>query len=171
MPGSLSHLIGRFFDVLLARPLDQAERAAVEEWLDSSQSEVFFSQPDSDQRHGYNAALVVLSAADADASTVRAALLHDVGKRHAALGVVGRSVVSVLIRVGLPLPRRGRLYRDHGEIAARELGELGCEPLVVAFALHHHGERPPAIPLPIWELLQLADEPPKTKETVRARIS
>jgi putative nucleotidyltransferase with HDIG domain len=171
MPGSPSHLIRRFFDVLLARPLDQAERAAVEEWLDSSQSEVFFSQPDSDQRHGYHAALVVLSAADADASTVRAALLHDVGKRHSRLGVVGRSVVSVLIRVGLPLPERGRLYRDHGEIAARELGELGCEALVVDFARHHHGERPSGIPLPTWELLQLADQPPKTKETVRARIS
>jgi len=171
MPGSPSHLIRRFFDVLLARPLDSAERAAVEAWLDSSQSEVFFSQPHSDQRHGYHAALVVLSAADADVSTVRAALLHDVGKRHSRLGVVGRSVVSVLIRVGLPLTERGRLYRDHGEIAARELGELGCEALIVDFARHHHGERPSGIPPHIWELLQLADEPPKTKETVRARIS
>jgi putative nucleotidyltransferase with HDIG domain len=171
MPGSPSHLIRRFFDVLLARPLDEAERAAVDGWLDSSQSEVFFSQPASDQRHGYHAALVVLSAAHADVSTVRAALLHDVGKRHSHLGVVGRSVVSVLIRVGLPLRERGRLYRDHGEVAARELSELGCEPLVVDFARHHHGERPPGIPPPTWELLQLADEPPKTKETVKARIS
>lgn len=171
MPGSPSHLIRRFFDVLLSRPLDQAERAAIEEWLDSRQSEIFFSQPHSDQRHGYHAALVVLSAADADVSTLRAALLHDVGKRHSGLGVVGRSVISVLIGVGLPLPKRGRLYRDHGEIAARELDEIGCEALVVDFARHHHGGRPDGFPLPIWELLQRADEPPKTKETVRARIS
>ena len=60
MPGSLSHLTRRFFDVL-AVPLDSSERAAVEGWLDSGQAWVFFSQSDPDQRHGFHAALVTIS--------------------------------------------------------------------------------------------------------------
>jgi putative nucleotidyltransferase with HDIG domain len=171
VPGSLSHLTRRFFDVLLATPLDQAEMAAVESWLDANESRVFFSQPDPDQRHGYQAALVVLAAGNTDVSVVKAALLHDVGKRHARLGVVARSLVSVLIRIRFPLPERGRMYRDHGERAAQELAEIGCDTLVIDFARHHHGEKPTGIPQPAWDLLQLADEPPKTGETVRARIS
>ncbi|HSJ85054.1 MAG TPA: HDIG domain-containing protein [Acidimicrobiia bacterium] len=171
MPGSLSHLARRFFDVLLARPLDQAETSAVENWLDESEATLFFSQPEADQRHGYHAALVVLAAGNADGTVLKAALLHDVGKRHARLGVMARSLVSVLIRLRLPLSARGRQYRDHGETAARELGELGCDDLIVDFARHHHEGRPPGIPEPVWDLLQRADEPPKTGETLRSRIS
>lgn len=171
MPGSLSHLARRFFDVLMARPLDRAEIGQVESWLDRSESSLFFSQPHPDQRHGYHAAQVVLASGSRFVPVIKAALLHDVGKRHARLGVVARSLVSVLIRLRLPLPARGRQYQDHGEQAARELEEIGCERLVVEFARHHHGERPAGIPQAIWDLLQLADEPPKTGDTVRGRIS
>lgn len=143
----------------------------MEKWLSERESAVFFSQPQADQRHGYHAAQVVLAAGNIDLVIIKAALLHDVGKRHARLGVVARSLVSVLIRLRLPLPARGRQYRDHGETAARELGEIGCEALVVEFARHHHGSRPVGIPEAAWDLLQRADEPPKTGETVRSRIS
>lgn len=160
MPGSLGHLTRRFFDVLFATPLDSGERAAIEGWLDSGQAWVFFSQSDPDQRHGFHAALVSI-AGGAEPEVVRAALLHDVGKRHARLGVLGRSLASIAIRLGLPLTRRWRFYRDHGEISARELAGLGCEALIVDFARHHHGDRPPGIPCPTWDLLQLADQPPK----------
>lgn len=161
MPGSLGHLTRRFFDVLLATPLDSAERAAIEGWLDRGQAWAFFSQSDPDQRHGFHAALVTISGG-AELEVIRAALLHDVGKRHARLGVLARSFASMAIRLGLPLTTRWRLYRDHGEIAARELAGLGCQRLIVDFARHHHGERPPGIPSATWDLLQLADQPPKT---------
>ncbi|HEU5114051.1 MAG TPA: hypothetical protein VFU96_12100 [Acidimicrobiia bacterium] len=161
MPGSLGHLTRRFFDVLFATPLDSGERAAIEGWLDSGQAWAFFSQSDPDQRHGYHAALVTI-AAGADLEVIRAALLHDVGKRHARLGVLARSVASVAIRLGLPLTTRWRLYRDHGEVAATELAGLGCHGLIVDFARDHHGERPSGIPTSTWDLLQLADQPPKT---------
>ncbi|MGH8950669.1 MAG: HDIG domain-containing metalloprotein [Acidimicrobiia bacterium] len=171
MPGSLGHLTRRFFDVLSAQPLDAAEVAAVELWLDPGQAHIFFSQPDPDQRHGFDAATVVLAAETTDPAVLRAALLHDVGKRHARLGVVGRSVASVMIRLRMPLSRRGRLYRDHGETGAMELVALGAESLIVDFARNHHGARPSGFPLETWDLLQRADEPPKTRSTVGSRIS
>ncbi|HJU50696.1 MAG TPA: hypothetical protein VJ815_00045, partial [Acidimicrobiia bacterium] len=70
---------------------------------------------------------------------IRAALLHDLGKRHSGLGVFGRSVVTGLAKVGLRrlVDRKGgraHLYLRHGNLAADELADLGAEPLVVAFA-------------------------------------
>lgn len=171
MPGSLSHLTRRFFDVLLARPLDGAERAAVEGWLAPVAAEIFFAQPGPDQRHAYHSAMIVLAFVQTDVSVLRAALLHDVGKRHAGLGVIGRVIASLLIRLGLPLTDRARRYRDHGEVAAAELEAAGLEPIVVEFARHHHGSRPAGIPEATWELLRRADEPPKAGHAVRARIT
>jgi putative nucleotidyltransferase with HDIG domain len=168
VPGSLSHLTARFFDVLLAKPLDAEEIQVVRTWLRPTEAEVFFDQADPDQRHGYHAATVVIGAGVADVVVIRAALLHDVGKRHARLGVIGRSLVSVLIRLGLPLPERGRLYRDHGLIGASELSRLGCEPLIVDFAREHHGKRPASLPEATWDILQAADQPPKPGSKVRA---
>jgi putative nucleotidyltransferase with HDIG domain len=167
MPGSPGHLSRRFVDVLFSTPLDVAERAAVENWLDSGQAWVFFSQPDTDQRHGFHAALVAIAGAG-ETDVIRAALLHDVGKRHARLGVLGRTFATIAIRLGLPLTTRWRLYRDHGETAARELESLGCEGVIVDFARHHHGGRPLDIPTATWNLLQLADQPPKTGAKPRA---
>jgi hypothetical protein len=66
------------------------------------------------------------------------------------------------IKVGLPMTRRWRLYRDHGETGAGELAALGSEPLIVDFARYHHGQRPPTIPKETWAILLLADQPAKT---------
>ncbi|MGH8915471.1 MAG: HDIG domain-containing metalloprotein [Acidimicrobiia bacterium] len=161
MPGSLSHLARRFFDVLFSRPLAPDEAATVRGLLSPAEAVIFFSQPGPDQRHGYHAATIVLESGQKDRAVTRAALLHDIGKRHTRLGVVGRSLASILIRLRLPMTRRAALYRDHGEIGADELSGLGCEPIVVDFARAHHGPRPESVPETIWDLLQLADQPPK----------
>lgn len=162
MPGSPAHLARRFFDVASARPLTADERTKVGEWLADSLLEIFLAQPDHDQRHGYEAGLAVLAAGFDDRDVLTAALMHDVGKRHARLGLFGRSLASILILLGVTLPARFAVYRDHGLIAARELGELGAPSLVIDFALHHHGERPPTIPEDVWEALAAADQPAKT---------
>jgi putative nucleotidyltransferase with HDIG domain len=141
--------------------LEVAEAEEVESWLTPDQSWLFFSQSTADQRHGYQAALVAREGGLTSAG-VAAALLHDIGKRHARLGVIGRTCASLAIKLGLPLTRRWRLYRDHGETGSRELDALGSEPLIVEFARHHHGKRPPAIPNETWEILLLADQPAKT---------
>lgn len=126
---------------------------------------MFFAQDDADQRHGYHAALSVIAAGVHEDEVIVAALLHDIGKRHARLGILGRSVASMLILSGLPLSERMRAYRDHGLVAARELAALGGHPLAIDFAMHHHGERPPTIDPRIWDVLVDADQPPKRRKS------
>jgi putative nucleotidyltransferase with HDIG domain len=140
-------------------------------WLTPETGAVFFAQGDADQRHGYHAALSVVAAGVADRDVIVAALLHDVGKRHARLGIVGRSLASVLILLRLPLGERLAAYRDHGMVGARELAGVGAPALAIDFAMHHHGSRPPTIKPETWELLVQADQPPKTMSLVMGRIT
>ncbi|MEA1903178.1 MAG: hypothetical protein U9N56_06600 [Actinomycetota bacterium] len=170
MPGSLSHLASRFLDVLLARPLTPHERDRVSHWLPAPLYDLFGEQSQPDQRHGYQAALSVIASGHTDEETVTAALTHDVGKRRAALGVIGRSMASVLILVGAPMSKRMTIYRDHGSIGAIDLERLDAPTLAVEYARHHHGERPDSIPAETWDVLELADQPPKARTLIRARI-
>lgn len=170
MPGSPTHLVRRFFDVLFAKPLAPAEAEAVRGWVTPELAEVFFAQGHADQRHGLEAARFV-EAGGGDRDVVVAALLHDVGKRHARLGVIGRSVASLLILARLPLTSRMRAYRDHGLSGAAELVRLGAPPVAIDFAMHHHGRRPPTIEPALWDLLVAADEPPKTAGRSGGRIT
>jgi hypothetical protein len=105
-PGSLAHLINRFFDVAFARPLNSSERDKVTQWLTPDTANLFFAQNVADQRHGHHAASLVQGGGGEDGDVIMAALLHDVGKRHARLGILGRSVASVLILLRLPLTVR-----------------------------------------------------------------
>ncbi len=159
MPGSLSHLTGRFFEVLLAQPLLAEEVAWVDSRLDEAMSEVFFQQQPADQRHAYQAARVVVAMGHDDPATVIAALMHDVGKRHAGLGVWSRSLASLLVKLGVPMGRRMSLYRDHGQSGAAELAALGAPALAVDYAAAHHGPRPGTIEPDTWHALVSADEP------------
>lgn len=171
MPGSPAHLFRRFFDVAAARPLNASEKGAVSHWLTSETAAVFFAQHVADQRHGYDAALTVIAGGIDDPRVVTAALLHDVGKSHARLGIIGRSVASVLILLRLPLSERLSTYRDHGLIGARELSALGAPSLAIDFALHHHGDRPATIDPMTWDLLVSADQPPKATSSLLSRIT
>jgi hypothetical protein len=162
LPGSPAHLFRRFFDVASAKPLTESEQNEIRSWLIPELAGIFFEQQAADQRHGYHAALVVVADDRHDGDTIVAALLHDVGKRHARLGVIGRSLASLTILARLPLSDRVRAYRDHGLSGARELAHLAAPSLAIDFAMHHHGRRPPTIDPAIWELLVDADQPPKT---------
>lgn len=171
MPGSLAHLSERFFDVLTARRLSAAELDSVRERLPPELMELFEEQSKADQRHGYEAGMVVLgSGVEAD-DVVAAALLHDIGKRHARLGIVGRTIASLAIKMSLPLTARMTTYRDHGIVGAKDLAGAGAAPLVVDFALHHHGAKPPSIDVAVWDLLVRADQPSKTKGRLGSGIT
>lgn len=150
--GSWRHLIGRFFRVIWAAPLSEAEAAWVAVFL-PAEAGIFFDQPVVDQRHGYEAAQRMGERPD----LIRAALLHDVGKRHARLSPLARALVSAASKLRLPVGPRGRGYLRHGELAAQELAELGVERLVIDFAANHHAERPETITIQDWEALAAAD--------------
>ena len=131
-------------------------------WLRVGEEALFFDQPVIDQRHGFQSASEVATQVPERQDLVRAALLHDLGKRRSRLNVFGRSVVSGLAKVGLRWlvgreGGRGDLYLRHGELAAEELSDVGAEPLVIAFARSHHAARPPEIEPSIWEILVSAD--------------
>jgi len=88
---------------------------------------------------------------------IRAALLHDVGKRRSNLGVTGRSLASLFAKLRLPVRGSWRQYLDHGRLGAEELAGLGSEQLIVEFTRHHHERRPATIALADWEVLKSAD--------------
>ena len=161
MPGTWGHLAGRFWEVFRSTPLRRAESSWVESRLSGPEWDAFRDQSAADQRHGYSAARAVEAALGAHPSAVRAGLLHDIGKRHARLGLVGRTLASVAIRVRAPLWNGARIYRDHGVIGSGELVAWGAERLVVEFARSHHGDRPSAIDPALWEVLVQSDKPHK----------
>jgi len=155
---NFGHLVSRFWDVTLASRLSPSEQAEVAELLNpGKETDLFWDQPTSDQRHGLVAARTVKVARPDRKDLARSALLHDIGKRHARLGPIGRSLATLLGQFGGTPSTRYATYLDHGPIAARELAEAGVESLVIEYARHHHGERPDLISPEDWELLQTAD--------------
>lgn len=137
--GSWSHLAGRFFEVLVSRPLTGDEVDWLAGILDPAEMEIFSAQMTADQLHGYIAGRHVEGCDGARDELVRAAILHDVGKRHARLGVAGRVVASMAMKLGLPVRGRFALYRDHGRLGAADLDRIGSSPEVVEYAAFHHG--------------------------------
>lgn len=156
MPGSWSHLARRFIWSLRVHSLTEAEREAVTSLLDGPILEAFFEQSHADQRHGLDAARLA-ARHRGSSELVVAALVHDIGKRHARLGVVGRSLASVCARLGLPAPGRLGTYLDHPRLGAEELEGFGASTLIVAFTRSHHGGRPSSIAESDWQVLVAAD--------------
>lgn len=154
-PGGWPHLAARFLDVVVSRRLEPEEADWVRSQLRPVEASLFFAQGTADRRHGYRAGRWV--AGNDRPDLVRVALLHDVGKRHARLGVAGRVAASLLALLGRRPRGRMGAYLSHGPLAAAELAELGAEPLVVGYARHHHGARPASFDPEAWRLLEQAD--------------
>jgi len=154
-PGDLPHLARRFLASLRPAPLSPEEQHRVAMLLGEEEARLFWQQSAADRRHGIDSLHRI--GGESRPEVLRAALLHDIGKRHSALGPVGRSLATAFAWVGLARWRRARRYRNHGLLGAEELAELGAEELVVAFARHHHGVRPAEIDAPTWKLLIAAD--------------
>ncbi|MCJ7725091.1 MAG: HDIG domain-containing protein [Acidimicrobiia bacterium] len=151
------HLGRRFFESIRSRPLDPREQDRVSGWLREGESRLFWRQQEIDQRHALGCADLIASRNPERLDLIRAALLHDVGKRHARLGVIGRVLASVLWLLHLGAPGRLGLFLDHGALGARELASLGAEPIVTAFAAGHHGSCPAGLSEDDWAVLREAD--------------
>lgn len=156
MPGGWLHLGRRFFATLGADDLTPGEIDRLSELLEPDELRLFLLQPVIDRRHGLEAATRA-GAFGGSGVEIRAAALHDVGKRHAHLGVAGRVAASIAIKLRLPLPAGMRMYRDHGPIGGAELAGIGCPRLIVDYARGHHGRRPATIPVAVWDRLCAAD--------------
>ena len=167
MPGSWLHLSSRFFGSLGARDLDESELGLLSEMLSEPELDLFIGQPAPDRRHGFQAARFALDAG-APHEVVRAAALHDVAKRHARLGIIGRVAASVCIKLRLPVRGRFQTYRDHGPIGAAELAAAGAPPIAVTYARFHHEARPSGVDADIWALLDAADAASERSQSVRA---
>jgi hypothetical protein len=83
--------------------------------------------------------------------------LHDIGKRHSRLGVLGRTLASVCQRIGIPVGGRLGIYLDHPRVGASDRRGRGYSGLVVDFTLSHHDSRPTTISEADWDLLVAAD--------------
>lgn len=156
MPGSWGHLARRFLWSLRVAPLSADELQEVGGLIDGRSLEAYLQQNDADQRHGLEAARHVHERAGRPELVV-AALVHDLGKRHARLGIAGRVIASVLARLRLPTPGRLGVYLDHPALGAAELRDLGLDGLAVDYTAHHHGARPESIDPHDWKLLSEAD--------------
>ena len=138
-------------------PLSSDERQEVTGLIDDERLlAAYLQQSAADQRHGLEAARHVRKNNDRP-DLVVAALVHDLGKRHARLGVAGRVLASVLARLHLPAPGRLGVYLDHPALGAEELRDLGLTGLVVDYTAHHHGICPESIDHDDWTLLTAAD--------------
>jgi putative nucleotidyltransferase with HDIG domain len=158
LAGHPGHLIRRFASFVTARGLDAEEQRWVADRLRDAEVAAFWSQPIADQRHAHDCARHVAARVTDRPDLVRAALLHDIGKRHARLGAIGRSLATVAAAFGFRGPGSFDRYTRHGPVGAEELAAAGAERLVVDFAAAHHGSRPTTIPADEWTLLHQADQ-------------
>lgn len=154
-PAHALHLMRRAADSIRPQPLTPREEAEVAGLLDDRSAALFWEQPVMDQRHGIEAARFVLARRPGARDIARAALLHDVGKRHAHLGFFGRVAATVLALLRIPAPGRLGVYLDHARLGAIDLA--GADELTVAYARHQDGARPDVIPVETWALLKEAD--------------
>ena len=104
----LGHYVRRFFTSLSRRPPSPDDEAWAATVATPDEYALFARLSNQDRRHLIDSARRVQGALgpDADPVWLRAALLHDVGKYHAGLGVVERAVATV-VAVGVGRSRVG----------------------------------------------------------------
>lgn len=154
--GSPLHLAGRFFGMLAPVGPRQERRAWAESHLSELELMLFRRMKPADQRHAVGVARRAAAAfegAGIDATTpmLAAALLHDIGKTEARLGVYGRVVATVCgmvvgddtqtikdwTKVG-GFTRRVGLYLQHPRLGGDLVALAGSDPLVEAWTREHH---------------------------------
>jgi hypothetical protein len=170
------HLVRRFVRALWPGPPRSRDVAWVEDILGPGELALWRELPNHDRRYSIRVAKDVdarLAGTEHAHETrwLAAALLHDVGKLDAGLGVVGRTVATVMgaaagpARVdrwasGAGFRRRVGCYLRHDDRGAARIRAAGGRDEAARWALvHHHRDRWPGsgVPMPVAEALAAAD--------------
>lgn len=153
------HLVRRFAGSLSRRPPPAADHEWALAHLLPAEAELWSRLGPADRRHAVAIArgTVARLAGPVDRAVVAGALLHDVGKLDAGLGVVGR-VLATLWRAArgdaadAGTGRIGR-YLRHESIGAEWCRALGSDPVTVALVA-----RDASAPVAARDALRAADD-------------
>jgi hypothetical protein len=175
---SWAHLAGRFFGALRPGEVAPEDRQWVAGVLTPAELRLWERQPGHDRRHTVEVARRVERALEGgphggDPRWLACALLHDVGKLAAGLGIPGRVVATLFAQAaggpdGLAdweerrgLRRRIALYARHGEIGGDMIRMAGGREDAARWAVaHHQRARLEAGALPASVVTALADADP-----------
>lgn len=168
------HLVRRFVGALKPGPPSAADRAWVADVLGPPELGLFERMPRHDQRHAIGVARRVDAALAGtehagDPRWLAAALLHDVGKLDADLGVLAR--VGATLAGGRDMAdawsaqrgitRRVGLYLRHPELGGTRIRVAGGREEAAVWAEAHHDpdlQARAAVPAPVVGALVAADD-------------
>ena len=124
------------------------EIAVLEQHLDSSQRDLFQQMSPIDQRHCLDVFNNLLRQGHSDPDLLRAALLHDVGKRginlwHRVAGVLLEAFRPALLeKLAVNRPQSWLygfyIYQHHADLSAELAERSGCSPSIVELVRGHH---------------------------------
>ena len=142
------HLVGLVRRTLvgLAPGLARPDDAFALGWLEGREVDAYRAMDPRDRDHACRVARRLLARCpDAEARTVRAALLHDVGKAERPYRVWERVLVHVWtpgapadVRFPAALRAAWRVHAEHAALGAGRLRALGVDPRVVELVARHH---------------------------------
>ncbi len=169
-----THLAKRFFGSLVPRGPSKADAEWAAAQLNPAELELWRQLPRTDRRHSVGVARRVEQALGAEATrpVLAAALLHDVGKLDANLGVYGRVIATISGAVvrhdedtirdwtrTRGFTRRVGLYLQHPRLGGDMLTLAGSDPLTVAWTREHHLPAEDwTVPEPVATALKDADD-------------
>jgi hypothetical protein len=145
--GAAVSRVRQFLAAVRARVNDD-EMAILEQYLAPSQRDLFREMSPIDQRHCLDVFNNLLRQGYSDPDLLRAALLHDVGKRgirlwHRVAGVLLEAFWPVLLeRLAVNRPQSWLygfyIYQHHADLSAKLAECVGCSPSVVGLIRGHH---------------------------------
>ena len=145
--GAAVSRVRQFLAAVRARVSDD-EMAVLEQHLDPAQRDLFWEMSPIDQRHCLDVFNTLLRQGHSDPDLLRAALLHDVGKRgirlcHRVAGVLlGAFWPTLLEKLAVNRPQSWLygfyIYQYHADLSAELAARSGCSPSVVELIRGHH---------------------------------
>lgn len=163
--GAAVSRVRQFLAAVRARISDD-EMAVLEQYLAPSQRNLFWAMSPIDQRHCLDVFNNLLQQGHSDLDLLRAALLHDVGKRGIRLW---HRVAGVLLEAFWP-PQLEKLavnrpqswlygfyiYRHHADLSAEWAERSGCSSSVVELIRGHHASSENEQAKALWEADRLS---------------